>query len=161
MNPAPPTAILERMDDRTRGLFLDHHADLLDAALDAHQASPLDAHHVVPQVKANGRWLMANGSGLRELFADFWKKYPRRVGKGAAWKAWQKLHPSADVVGTMLAALEWQRKQDDWLRDGGRFVPHPATWLNQTRWEDEPSLTPRIAPVTLNAARGAEEFLKS
>jgi hypothetical protein len=65
------------------------------------------------------------------LFADFWKLYPRRIGKGAAEKAWQKAvkEVPADVI---LAGV--QRYQ--WPSDP-QFTPHPATWLNQKRWLDE------------------------
>jgi hypothetical protein len=72
-------------------------------------------------------------------FEDFWKAYPRKVGKGAAFKAWKKEDPDlADV----LQALEWQIKQNQWVKDGGQFIPHPATWLNQRRWEDEAAPKP-------------------
>jgi hypothetical protein len=37
----------------------------------------------------------------------------------------------------MLRALSWQRAQDQWTKDGGQYIPNPATWLNQKRWEDE------------------------
>ena len=37
----------------------------------------------------------------------------------------------------MLAALEQQRQSHDWQKEGGRYIPYPATWLNQGRWEDE------------------------
>lgn len=69
-------------------------------------------------------------------FLEFWTHYPRRVGKGAAWKAWGKV--PAEVHTTIFAAIEWQVEQPSWLKDGGAFIPYPATWLNQCRWEDEP-----------------------
>lgn len=37
----------------------------------------------------------------------------------------------------MAAALERQKRSRDWTKEGGQFVPYPATWLNQRRWEDE------------------------
>ncbi len=67
-------------------------------------------------------------------FSRFWKAYPRKVGKGAAQKAWNKAKVTfADVEG----AIEAQRKSEQWQKDGGQYIPHPATWLNQQRWEDE------------------------
>ena len=69
-------------------------------------------------------------------FDAFWTVYPRKVGKGAARKAWAKATlPALDVV---LNAVEAQADSEQWRREGGQFVPLPATWLNQTRWEDEP-----------------------
>ena len=38
---------------------------------------------------------------------------------------------------TILNAVKAQRESPQWTRDGGQFIPHPATWLNQERWEDE------------------------
>ena len=29
------------------------------------------------------------------------------------------------------------QKRRQWIKDGGNFIPHAATWLNQQRWEDE------------------------
>jgi uncharacterized protein YdaU (DUF1376 family) len=75
--------------------------------------------------------------GADPLFARFWDAYPRHTGKANAEKAWRKLGPDEDLVDTMLAALAWQRRQPSWTKDGGAFIPHPASWLNQRRWEDE------------------------
>lgn len=102
-----------------------------------------------------------NGAGLRERFDAFWKVYPRKVGRDAAWRAWQKRRPGADLTGQICAALAWQRQQDNWLRDGGRFIPNPSTWIHQGRWQDEPSTTPRLSDRTLAIGRAGEEFLKS
>ncbi len=68
-------------------------------------------------------------------FGVFWSYYPRHVGKSDALKAWSKLSPKLETV---LAALKWQSQQPGWVKDGGQFVPHPATWLNRKGWEDEP-----------------------
>lgn len=69
-------------------------------------------------------------------FEDFWSAYPRKTGKGDAEKAWGKMRPPlADV----LAALEWQRKEENWTKDRGQFIPMPSTYINQKRWLDEPT----------------------
>lgn len=75
-------------------------------------------------------------------FESFWKEYPRKIGKGAAEKAWKKIKPSKETVEAILTAVSVQKKSDQWQKDGGQFIPHPATWLNQKRWEDE--LAPTI-----------------
>jgi hypothetical protein len=71
-------------------------------------------------------------------FDGFWSAYPRKVGKGAARKAWGKIKPAAELVERMLSTLTWQRTSEQWTKDGGKFIPYPATWLNQERWTDEP-----------------------
>ena len=69
-------------------------------------------------------------------FAGFWAAYPRKVGKRDAERVWAKLRPPLSKV---LAALEVWRNSGDWRREGGRYIPHPATWLNRGGWEDEAS----------------------
>jgi hypothetical protein len=110
----------------------------------------------------------SNGTGLRArivvedaAFDTFWAAYPRQVGKDAARAAWRKRNPTSELVTQILAALEWQRRSDQWIRDGGRFVPNPATWLNQGRWQDEPSTTPHVSKQTIALGRAGEAFLGS
>lgn len=69
-------------------------------------------------------------------FDSFWQAYPRKVGKGAARKAWAKVDISNGQLGMILAAVERQKTCEQWQE--ARYIPHPATWLNQQRWEDEP-----------------------
>lgn len=73
------------------------------------------------------------------LFEKFWQAYPKRVGKGAALKAWSKIKPkpNADLVEKMLMAIQDQKQSDQWNKDYGQYIPNPATWLNQSRWLDE------------------------
>lgn len=70
-------------------------------------------------------------------FALFWQEYPRKAAKAAALKAWQKLNPSPDLVERILAHVRDHKRSPDWIKDGGQFVPHPATFLNGRRWEDD------------------------
>lgn len=67
-------------------------------------------------------------------FDEFWKAYPRKVGKEAARKAFAKAQVD---LGTILSAVEAQKRSAQWQKDGGQYIPNPATWLNQGRWEDE------------------------
>lgn len=69
-------------------------------------------------------------------FEIFWTAYPRKVGKGAAWKVWHRLRLSRLLQDRILAAVAEARQSSDWTRDGGQYVPHPATWLSQHRWND-------------------------
>ena len=67
----------------------------------------------------------------------FWPAYPRKVAKEAARKAAARLEREGVDLAEVMAGLEAARASDQWTRDGGRYVPHPATWLNGRRWEDE------------------------
>lgn len=71
-------------------------------------------------------------------FERFWLVYPKRKGKEAARKAFAKLEPDNELLGVMIAAIRQEMKSDQWRRNGGQYIPYPATWLNQRRWEDEP-----------------------
>jgi uncharacterized protein YdaU (DUF1376 family) len=66
-------------------------------------------------------------------FDRFWTAYPKKVGKLEAAKAWSKKKPDIQIV---LQTLEWQIKSRQW-KEG--YVPNPATYLNQGRWQDSPS----------------------
>ena len=73
-----------------------------------------------------------------DAFDRFWAAYPRKVGKGAAEKAWSKIQGVSSLLTRMLEAIEQAKRTPQWTKDAGQFIPHPATWLNQKRWEDEP-----------------------
>lgn len=72
-----------------------------------------------------------------EGFDQFWKLYPRKANKAQAGKAWKKLAVTPDLLNLMLTALAKQATSIDWLKSGGQYIPHPSTWLNSRRWEDE------------------------
>ena len=78
-------------------------------------------------------------------FDEFWKSYPRKEGKGAARKAWSKIRSPVTLLPKILKAVEKAKDCRQWKEDGGRFIPHPATWLNQERWDDSIDATPRTA----------------
>jgi hypothetical protein len=68
------------------------------------------------------------------LFEEFWNAYPRKEGKQKARAAFEKVTVSLDVL---LEAIERQKKSTQWSKENGQFIPHPATWLNGKRWEDQ------------------------
>lgn len=75
-------------------------------------------------------------------FDAFWSAYPRKEGKGDARKAWAQVAHRRPPVDELIAAIEQAKGGDQWaraLRAGElRFIPHPATWLRQERWDDSP-----------------------
>lgn len=72
-----------------------------------------------------------------EGFVEFWSAYPRKVGKADAVKAWGKIKPDPETVKDILAAIAVQSESEQWTKHNGQYIPHPATWLNGRRWEDE------------------------
>lgn len=89
-------------------------------------------------------------------FDAFWAVYPKKVAKAAALKAWRSVKPDADDRDAMMAALRRQAASTDWTKDGGRFVPHGATWLRGRRWEDEVESPIGAAAVVVPAGADAE-----
>jgi hypothetical protein len=79
-------------------------------------------------------------------FEEFWKAYPRKEGKQKARQAFEKVTVPLE---TLLQAVERQITSAQWTKDGGQFIPHPATWLNGCRWEDE---LPKNVPKWANDA---------
>jgi hypothetical protein len=77
-----------------------------------------------------------SASGLNGFFTLFWESYPRKKSKGRAEKAWIKLKPDEQLSRQILDAVERAKTSDDWTRDGGQYIPHPASWLNAKGWED-------------------------
>lgn len=74
--------------------------------------------------------------------------FPRKEAVGAAETVWRRLDPDDDLTEQMCRAVDAQRETDTWRRG---IIPHPATWLNQRRWEDVPFEGPVRAtgpPVT-------------
>jgi hypothetical protein len=67
------------------------------------------------------------------LFEDFWLAYPRKVGKEAARKAFEK----APVDSWRIIEGAKRLSADPYL-PAKQFVPYPATWLNRAGWDDEP-----------------------
>jgi phage replication O-like protein O len=81
-------------------------------------------------------------ASLRESFDRFYAAYPKKRKKAQAEKAFAKLNPDESLLQTMLEAVEVaKRSRDDWRKDGGQFIPYPASWLNGRMWEDEPDQT--------------------
>lgn len=95
-----------------------------------------------------------NGTALDARFDVFWQAYPKKKSKGAALKVWHRIKPNTHVLERMRAALGWQGQQPDWVKDGGKFIPHPATWLNAKGWEDEPFHAPSVSAKTVQKMQG-------
>lgn len=70
-------------------------------------------------------------------FDKFWQAYPKKVSKKEAQKSWNKINPSLELFEKILKALEIVKQTGQWNTDNGKFIPYPATWLNQERWTDE------------------------
>ena len=72
-----------------------------------------------------------------QRFTEFWLVYPKHKSKGQAEKAFAKLSPNEQLHNVIIQSLERAKTSADWAKDDGKYIPHPATWLNAKGWEDE------------------------
>lgn len=84
-------------------------------------------------------------------FEVFYAAYPKHEARKDAEAAFAKLNPSDELLATMLAAIAAKRQTHDWTKDGGKFVPLPATWIRAERWNDEPGVDTRTADIWAGA----------
>ncbi len=75
------------------------------------------------------------GAGRDEKFNLFWNEYPKHEAKQNAMREFEKLAPDDDLFETMMAALRKVKKSKQW--QDVQYIPLPATWIRQRRWEDE------------------------
>lgn len=87
-------------------------------------------------------------------FEKFWSCYPRKEGKQKARAAFEKVTAPLDIL---LEALEQHKKSSQWCKDNGQFIPHPATWLNGKRWEDQMPMDASV-PKGASGVLGAAEL---
>lgn len=155
-NPAPPLETLEKLSEKTRQLFEESHPSLPICSL-LRQSTVL---------QAKGKRLKARGSeegGVGETtpagFVEFWKLYPKRVGKDAALRKWRERNCERIADG-VIASLKGQMEY--LLRDGGQYIPNPATWLHQGRWKDEvpDARQGMLTPKTAGNAEAVRAFVE-
>lgn len=70
-------------------------------------------------------------------FNQFWDKYPNKKAKKDAVKAWSKIKLNNNLLNSIMDSLEKHKMSVNWVKNGGSFIPYPATWLNGERWNDE------------------------
>lgn len=73
-------------------------------------------------------------ASLPDSFLQFWKAYPRKQNKAKALLAWKRIKPDAALLSEILASIGRLSESEQWR---GGFIPHPTTFLNGRRWEDE------------------------
>lgn len=72
----------------------------------------------------------------RDYREQFWAVYPKRVGKGAAMKRLEAIHKADRVAFPVI--LNAARLYAEHVKGSDpRYTAHPATWLNEGRWDDE------------------------
>lgn len=71
-------------------------------------------------------------------FFEFWELYPKKQAKKTALKSYMKVFKENKKLShkELISAVKKQMNSKQWKKDGGEFIPMPATWINQERWKD-------------------------
>ena len=72
-----------------------------------------------------------------ETFDRFWDAYPKKQKKLNSQKAWHKLKPDTVLAEQIIRDVQIRSQRLDWLKENGKYVPMPTTYLNGQRWTDE------------------------
>jgi hypothetical protein len=109
-------------------------------AITVHQHLPVEANENAQQ----GKCLIDTDKEQIEgdiLFANFWSSYPRKEGKVTAKKSFTKCVKSQECLSAILSDVKSRLESKSWKTDpaGISYIPMPASYLNQRRWEDERS----------------------
>lgn len=70
-------------------------------------------------------------------FEDFWDPWPRKVSKDDAEKAWDKAIKARADPTTIIKAAAAYAERCRLIGQEKKFIPHPASWLNKKRWNDD------------------------
>lgn len=81
--------------------------------------------------------LLQQNSPKLSGFDLFWESYPRKQKRIDAAKAWLQMAKLRPPIEKILAAIETQKRSIQWMKDGGEYVPLPASWLRAGQWDDE------------------------
>jgi hypothetical protein len=119
--------------------------------------SVTDIHSDNLGASLNSRPNGTNAKAAIDGFNRFWDVYPKRRSRKDAHSAWLKLNPDEQLSAVIIDAVLLATTQDvQWQKDGGQFIPYPATYINQRRWEDEitPDIKNPMPPIAKQAAQG-------
>jgi hypothetical protein len=81
--------------------------------------------------------LPKNSSAVDADWEWFWSIYPKKKAKLDAMKAWRQTEHMRPEIEKIIAAVDSQMQSDEWVRDGGQYIPWPAKWLRQGYWDND------------------------
>lgn len=113
----------------------ENNKDLVSAS-ETTQIAQVSAHKVKESKEKKSKEYNNPGDG-GTLFARFWGEYPKRKNKGDALKAWKAIKDDALKEKIIQSLIRQKVNDPQWKKDGGQFIPYPATWLRAMGWEDD------------------------
>lgn len=99
-----------------------------------------------------------NGNG-KNLFEKFWQAYPKKKSKGDAEKAFKAISPDEQLVETMISTIEQAKTSADWMKEQGKYIPYPSTWLRAKGWMD--SLEAEVDPALSQFSEKSQRTIRN
>lgn len=90
-------------------------------------------------------------------FEEFWNAYPKKEAEAKAKRLWTKLAPDVALHRVIVDAVRVQSSGANWMKDDGRFVPMPSTWLRDKRWLDTVAGVASAEPALVEGSRAHVE----
>ena len=146
------------MSHESRHTDTDTEEDTYKGSSDLNQADLLQPNGEKKQsIKSGAKAPRARVIKYSDGFEHWWAHYPKKIGKAAAFKVWTSMLPNMPALGEMVEKLLLQSKTYQWKRDNRQYVPHPRTYLNQGRWDDEITENDMRPPETASERRKRED----
>lgn len=76
-------------------------------------------------------------NGKSAEFLAFWKAYPNKKNKQTAIIRWDRMNVTPALYKKIMEGLERAKNSREWAEKDGKYIPHPASWLNAGGWENE------------------------
>lgn len=133
----PDPASKNRVHDGRRLLLLEDCVRIVNYRLYNHETMAkerLRERNRTAQAAFRERLVAKGDVSQSSGFDEFWKLYPRKLAKKHALIAYNralKRVPHSDIMEGLARALKF------WEGTEAEFIPHPTTWLNGDRWEDD------------------------
>jgi hypothetical protein len=82
---------------------------------------------------------------------EIYSLYPRKVARGAAEKAIANALKTTTAQTLIEAVTAYASAVALWSAEDQKYIPHPATWFNARRWEDDRATWERKPQISLTA----------
>lgn len=120
--------------------------------------TPPDTEQIQSRTEQKDKPQPRKRAAAHPRFDDFWLECPRKVGRGAAEKAFGKLCAAGENPETLIASMRGFARQ--MAGTEMQYIAHPLTWLNQKRWTDDAGATV-IRPSAFNSPEEQENQRKA
>lgn len=113
-----------------------------------------------PERNRSLRSLVRDRNQYDDGFEEFWKAYPRKIGKPRAYQAYSRAMKRTTGAKVLEGVRKYRFSEEE------KFQPHASTWLNDDRWELEAGTAPlrtthngHKAPSSVDAIRAMREHV--